>query len=69
MVDVYKHAIVTIAAECAADAHKGFIHRRTSDDEAFPIPYRSSSRRIAGTFFVRPYGRIRDNNHPLTSKG
>lgn len=69
MVDVYKYAVVTIAAECAADAQKGFLCRRTTDDEAIPISYQSHSQCISGTFFVRPYAQIQDDCHPLASRG
>jgi hypothetical protein len=70
MTSVYKHATITLAAECASSVDSGILHPRTSDDDAIPIAYQSYSRNLSGWFYIRQIeGLELDARTPLESRG
>lgn len=69
MSQVYKGAVVTLNAEYAANAYSGFLHPRTTSDEAISIPYRSLSRNIVGSFSILPYEHFVNARTPLKGRG
>ncbi|KAF4622768.1 hypothetical protein G7Y89_g14259 [Cudoniella acicularis] len=67
MANVYKHAVVTIAAESAMSSETGILRERNTDAGAIAIPYCSLSQGIEGKFYIRElsYG---DEIHPLQQR-